>query len=113
VGERIAAEAASTVGAADVPHVRDLHATWRRGELSVGDKGWVLAAIVERNVISCRVRGTASLTIAPEDRVLSTWRSTRLHGRSRAKLTSGAGSRLRVRAALVVEARPNQSLCGT
>ena len=55
--ERIAvAEAASTLRPADVPDVKDLHAAWRRGELSVGDKRRVSAAVVERIAINRRTR---------------------------------------------------------
>ena len=75
--ERIAAaEAASTLRPADVPDVKDLHAAWRRGELSVQDKRRVLAAVVERITINRGVRGRSFVGNRPEDRVVITWRST-------------------------------------
>ena len=74
--ERIsAAEAASTQRPADVPDVKDLHAAWRRGELSVRDKQRVLAAVVERITIKRGVRGRSLVGNRPEDRVVITWRS--------------------------------------
>jgi len=75
--ERIAAaEAAFALRPADVPDVEDLHAAWRRGELSVHDKRRVLAAVVERIAINRGVRGRSFLGNRPEDRVLINWRST-------------------------------------
>ena len=75
--ERIAAaEAASSLGPADIPDVKDLHAAWRRGELSVRDKQRVLTAVVERITIDRGVRGRSFVGNRPEDRVVITWRST-------------------------------------
>jgi DNA invertase Pin-like site-specific DNA recombinase len=75
--ERIAAtEAMTTLRPADVPDVRDLHASWRRGDLSVRDKRRVLDAVVERITINRGVRGRSFVGNRPEDRVVITWRST-------------------------------------
>ena len=75
--ERIAAaEAASTRAQPTCPDVKDLHAAWRRGELSVQDKRRVLAAVVERITINRGVRGRSFVGNRPEDRVVITWRST-------------------------------------
>ena len=75
--ERIAAaEAASMLRPADVPDVKDLHAAWRRGQLSVRDKRRVLAAVVERITINRGVRGRSFVGNRPEDRVVITWRPT-------------------------------------
>ena len=75
--ERIAvAEAASTLRPANVPDVKDLHAAWRRSDLSVRDKQRVLAAVVERITINRGVRGRSFVGNRPEDRVVITWRST-------------------------------------
>ena len=71
-----AAEAASTLRPANVPNVKDLHAAWRRGDLSVRDKQQVLAAVVERITINRGVRGRSFVGNRPEDRVVITWRST-------------------------------------
>jgi hypothetical protein len=75
--ERVAAaEAASAPRPVNVPDVRDLHAAWRRGELSVRDKRRVLAAVVEQIKINRGVRGRSFVGNRPEDRVVITWRST-------------------------------------
>lgn len=75
--ERIAAaEATPTVPSPDVPDVKDLHAAWRRGELSVADKRRVLAAVIERITISRGVRGRSIIGNRPADRVDITWRPT-------------------------------------
>jgi Resolvase, N terminal domain/Recombinase zinc beta ribbon domain len=73
--ERIAAaEAGSDSRPADVPDVKDLHAAWRRGDLSVQDKRRVLAVVVERITINRGVRGRTIIGNRPEDRVATTWR---------------------------------------
>jgi hypothetical protein len=75
--ERVAAaEATPTLRSADLPDVRDLHAAWRRGELSVRDKRRVLAAVVERITINRGVRGRSIIGNRPEHRVAITWQST-------------------------------------
>jgi hypothetical protein len=74
--ERIAAaESTPTLRSADLPDVRDLHAAWRRGDLSVRDKRRVLAAVVERITINPGVRGRSVTGNRPEDRVAIIWRS--------------------------------------
>jgi hypothetical protein len=74
--ERIAAaDAAGRVARpADVPDVKDLHAAWRRGELSIQDKRRVLAAVVQQITINRGVRGRSIVGNRPEDRVVITWR---------------------------------------
>ena len=68
--ERIAAAEATPIArSADLPVVKDLHAAWRRGDLSVADKRRVLTAVIERIVINRGVQGRSIVGNRPEDRV--------------------------------------------
>jgi hypothetical protein len=52
----------------------NIHADWRRGELSIQDKRRVLAAVVQPITINRGVRGRSIVGNRPEDRVVITWR---------------------------------------
>ena len=74
--ERIAvADANVPAHVVDLPDVKDLHAAWTRGKLTLPDKRLVIAAVVEQITVNAGVRGRAIVGNRPEDRVVITWRA--------------------------------------
>ena len=58
----------------DLPDVKDLHAAWTRGGLTLQDKRLVIAAVIEQITVNAGVRGRAIVGNRPDDRVVITWR---------------------------------------